>query len=185
MSIWEKAHGKHLKTLTGRTFCLSHSKRANQISSMPAELFSNSTVLNIGVRGTTHRKKKLIFEPHKMAVCLLSSRLRHQPRLAEERQHVLLLQRHRQRRLHHGHEPLLPREGPARLHPQSERTGVREQHGTPFHSVHTAPRAAAERAGVTIVLLFQVGTGEVSVAWIGMWKAGIANGEYRCVEMFV
>lgn len=48
---------------------------------------------------------------------------------------------------------------------------------------HHAPKRSAP--GLTIVLLFQVGTGEVSVAWIGMWKAGIANGEYRCVEMFV
>lgn len=65
-------------------------------------------------------------------VSTLSSRLRSKPRLEEEQQRLLLLQRHRHSGLPHGHETLLPWEGLTRLHPQQRRTGIREQHGTPL-----------------------------------------------------
>lgn len=32
-----------------------------------------------------------------------------------------------------------------------------------------------------VVLLFQVGTGEVAAAWIGMMMFGVANGQYMYV----
>ena len=36
-----------------------------------------------------------------------------------------------------------------------------------------------------VVLLFQVGTGQVAAAWIGMRMFGIAGGEYMYVHFYV
>lgn len=106
--------------------------------------------------------------------------MRHQPRLEEEQQHLLLLQRHRHGRLRHGHVPLLQREGPARLHPQPERAGVRQLPGAASSNSHLTWRRRP-LSHHAVLLLLQVGTGKLSAAWIGLWKAGNANGEYRCV----
>lgn len=36
-------------------------------------------------------------------------------------------------------------------------------------------------SGDKVLLLFQVGTGKVTSAWVGMIMAGIANGQYKYV----
>lgn len=86
--------------------------------------FAGATKYNPGKEACKCRKSQ-------SPVSTLSSRLWAEPRLEEEQQRLLLLQRHRHRGLPHGYGPLLRGEGQARQHPQHRGTGLRQHHGTP------------------------------------------------------